>query len=60
MGQSVKISDDIVDEAKVVAKALNRSVAGQVEHWAKLGKLSEENPDLSYGALVKLQLNLER
>ena len=26
----------------------NRSLAGQIEHWAKIGKIAEENPDLSY------------
>jgi len=59
MGQSVKISDYIVDEARVVAKALNRSVAGQVEYWAKLGKLSEENPDLSYGSIKDILFVIE-
>ena len=23
------------------------SVAGQIEHWAKIGKIAEENPDLT-------------
>jgi hypothetical protein len=31
-----------------MSKALNRSVAGQIEHWAKIGRLAEENPDLTY------------
>ena len=59
MGISIKISDYIVDEAKVVAKILNRSVAGQVEYWAKLGKLSEENPDLNYDFIKDILLAKE-
>jgi len=59
MGQSIKISDYIIDEAKIVAKALNRSVSGQVEYWAKLGKLSEENPDLSYDFIMDILLAKE-
>lgn len=59
MGQSIKISDYIIDEAKVVAKVLNRSVAGQVEYWAKLGKLSEENPDLNYNFIKDILLAKE-
>jgi hypothetical protein len=59
MGQSIKISNYIVDEAKVVAKALNRSIAGQVEYWVKLGKLSEENPDLSYNFIKDILLAKE-
>jgi hypothetical protein len=45
---TVKLSKDIVDEAKIISKALNRSLAGQIEHWAKIGRLAEENPDLTY------------
>lgn len=37
-----------MSEAKIISKALNRSLAGQIEHWAKIGKLAEENPDLTY------------
>lgn len=48
MALAVKLSDKIVTEAKSVSKALNRSVAGQIEHWAKIGKIAEENPDLTY------------
>ena len=45
---TVKLSKDIVSEAKIMSKALNRSLAGQIEHWAKIGRLAEENPDLTY------------
>lgn len=45
---AVKLSEHIVSEAKVISKALNRSVSGQIEHWAKIGRLAEENPDLTY------------
>ena len=31
-----------------MSKALNRSLAGQIEHWAKIGRIAEENPDLTY------------
>jgi len=45
---TVKLSKDIIDDAKIMSKALNRSLAGQIEHWAKIGRLAEENPDLNY------------
>lgn len=45
---SVKLSEDMILEAKVMSKALNRSLAGQIEHWAKIGRLAEENPTLTY------------
>ncbi len=45
---TVKLSKNIITEAKIISKALNRSLAGQIEHWAKIGRLAEENPDLTY------------
>lgn len=48
MAMAVKLSENIVSEAKIVSKVLNRSVAGQIEHWAKIGRIAEENPDLTY------------
>lgn len=48
MATAVKLSEHIVSEAKIISKALNRSVSGQIEHWAKIGRLVEGNPDLTY------------
>ena len=48
MATAVKLSESIVSEAKIISKVLNRSVAGQIEYWAKIGKIAEENPDLTY------------
>ncbi|MBY0109582.1 MAG: ParD-like family protein [Candidatus Babeliaceae bacterium] len=45
---TVKLSKEVVSQAKIMSKALNRSLAGQIEHWAKIGRLAEENPDLTY------------
>jgi hypothetical protein len=48
MAVAVKLSDNIISEAKIMSKAFNRSVAGQIEYWAKIGRIAEENPDLTY------------
>lgn len=45
---SVKLSEKFISEAKIISKAFNRSLAGQIEYWAKIGKIVEENPDLNY------------
>jgi hypothetical protein len=42
MSQPVKLSDALVLEARVAAEAQQRSIAGQVEYWAKLGRSVEE------------------
>jgi len=48
MAKTVKLSEEIVSDAKIMSKAFNRSVSGQIEYWAKIGKIVEENPDLTY------------
>ena len=46
MPKGVKISDELAANAAMYAKVESRSLAGQVEYWAKLGKIADENPDL--------------
>ena len=41
MSQPVKLSDELVLEARTVGAAARRSIAGQVEFWARLGKSIE-------------------
>jgi len=38
---AVRISDGLFQEAKKEAAAMSRSVAGQIEHWARLGQAVE-------------------
>ena len=59
MAKAVKLSDNIVLEAKIVSKAFNRSVAGQIEYWAKIGKIGEENPDLTYEFIKDILVSLQ-
>ena len=59
MAVSVKLSDEMVAQAKTISRALNRSVAGQIEYWAKIGKIAEENPDLTYDFIIKLLIAKE-
>ena len=44
--KSIKISDDLYRVAKWTAEAENRSIAGQIEFWAKIGRAAMDNPDL--------------
>lgn len=41
MSQPVKLSDELVLDARMVGQAVDRSIAGQVEFWAKLGRAIE-------------------
>ena len=43
---SVRIDEDLVSAARSAAKAEFRTVQGQVEFWAKVGRAALDNPDL--------------
>lgn len=45
---SVRIDQELIDKATIMAKALNRTAPKQIEHWAKIGEMMEDNPDLPY------------
>ena len=45
---SVRLDQELVEKAAIMAKALNRTMPKQIEHWAKIGEMMEVNPDLPY------------
>ena len=45
---SVRLDQELIEKATIMAKALNRTPPQQIEHWAKIGEMMEENPDLPY------------
>ena len=59
MTTAVRISDKLVREARLVSAVDNRSVTGQIEHWAKIGKCSEENPELTYELIRGILIGVE-
>lgn len=44
---SVKFPDAFVETARREAALFNRSVAGQIEHWARIGQALEGAPEFS-------------
>lgn len=46
MGIPIRIDEVIYNEAKKTARAEHRSIPGQIEFWAMMGKCALENPDL--------------
>ena len=59
MPVTVKLSDALVEDAKVTGAAEHRSVPKQIEHWARIGKAALENPDLSLQVIQDTTLSLE-
>lgn len=45
---SIRIEQTLFEKASIMAQATSRSVPKQIEHWAKIGEIMEDNPELSY------------
>ena len=45
---SIRLDQDLIERATIMGKALNRTPPKQIEHWAKIGEIMEDNPDLAY------------
>jgi len=56
---TIKLSDALVNDAKATAVAMHRSIPKQIEHWARLGKIAEENPDLPIGFVKNILIGLQ-
>ena len=59
MAKAVRVSDDLVMAARKFSRVENRSITGQIEHWVKIGKCAEENPDLTYELIKEILLGIE-
>ena len=57
MSQSVKLPDELCEEARRHATLFSRSVPKQIEYWTRIGRLAEENPDLAYGFIRDVLLS---
>ncbi|HEY5582734.1 MAG TPA: hypothetical protein VIK56_16525 [Rhodoferax sp.] len=46
MAIALKLSNELVEDAKPHAAAEHRSVPKQIEYWARIGKAVLENPEM--------------
>lgn len=50
---SVRLDQELIEKASIMAKVFNRSTSKQIEHWAKIGEMMEDNPELPYEFVKK-------
>ncbi len=59
MSIAVNLDEKLVNDARAQSKVLSRSVTKQIEHWAKIGHIAEDNPDLTYSQIKNILLGVE-
>ncbi len=55
---SVRIDETLVQAARASAKAEFRTVQGQIEYWAKVGRAALDNPDLPVSFIAESLISL--
>ena len=58
-GMAINLDMKLVNAARSYSKVLHRSVPKQIEHWAVIGRIAEENPDLPYETIKEILLGME-
>lgn len=56
MSTPIRISEREYEIAKKVAQLEHRTIQGQVEYWAKVGRCALDNPDLPINMIKELLL----
>jgi hypothetical protein len=51
---NVKLSNSLVEQAKVYGHIEHRSVPKQIEYWSQIGKIAQENPDLPFSMIREI------
>ncbi len=59
MATAVRISENLLTDARKYSKVDHRSITGQIEHWARIGKCVEENPDLTYDLIKEMLIGIQ-
>lgn len=54
MSTAIKLDSALVEAARIYASAAHRSTPKQIEHWATLGRIAEQNPELPYDFIIGL------
>ena len=57
---TIELSNSFVDNVSITANTTKRLLAMQIEYWAKLGKLAEENPDLPMDFMKDILVSLQQ
>ena len=54
MSINVKLSDALVEQARVYGHIEHRSVPKQIEYRSQIGKIAQENPDLPFSMIREI------
>mgnify|MGYP003382041026 CR=1 FL=1 len=58
MSTVIRVSDELATLARARSEAEGRSMTAQIEYWAKIGRIAEDNADLPYTFIKETLIGL--
>ena len=55
---SIQIDQTLYEKARQEAQAEHRTIAGQVEYWAQIGRAALDNPDLPVSFIAETMASM--
>ena len=59
MYKNIRLSHTLVNQAVIHGHAYHRSPPKQIEFWATIGRIAEENPEFNYEMIKDILWSLE-
>ena len=59
MGMPVRIDNLVYEKAENEAKSEHRTIAGQIEFWASVGRAAIDNPELPVDFVVQVLASMK-
>ncbi|MCC2616558.1 ParD-like family protein [Aestuariibacter halophilus] len=56
----VKISDELHEDVRKNSVVMERSINSQAEFWMKIGRLAEQNPNLTYEQILSREMRNQK
>ena len=54
MATAIKLSDELIDDARRYGDVFSRSAPKQIEYWSQIGKIASENPELPFSVIREI------
>ncbi len=58
MKSSIRISKTLYNQARIAVASEQRTIGGQIEYWAKVGRAALDNPDLPVGFIAESLISM--
>ena len=57
--KEIRLTEELLEAAREAAEEDGCTLSEQIEHWAHIGRVMENNPDITYDAMIEVAESME-